>query len=108
MYWSLRNKTEDIDRALAACNTRWARMAALELGVRLSHTSSALRLQAGSMGPEEQADADDQPTEEILFIFEQELERLLDLLKENQAAGASEVVQKLFLLLDALDHKGGQ
>lgn len=105
MYLSLRNKTEDIERALAAGDIRWARMAALELGVRLSHTTTSPPLQATCEG---QADAEDQSTEEALSAFGEDLERLLGFLKKNEAAHASEVAQQLFLLLDTLDHKGSQ
>ena len=106
-YWSLRNKTEDVERALARGNNAWARMAAYELGIRLSHTTTALQLQVDNMGREGQADTDDQSIEKVLSQFGQELDRLLDFLKANQASRAAEVVQLLFKTLDALDRKLG-
>lgn len=107
-YWSLRNKTEEVGRALAQRNNAWARMAAFELGIRLSHTITALQLQAGSSGHKEKPTTDDPSIEKGLAQLVQELDRLRTFLQENQEERATEVVQLLFELLDTLDHKGGR
>lgn len=39
--WSIRNKLEDVQRALESGNVTWARMAAMELDMRLQHAESA-------------------------------------------------------------------
>ena len=105
MYWSLRNKTEDVDRALAQGDLRWARLAALELGLRLS-TTAAPPLQDGGADFETRADADGPFADKILSMFARELQRLVAFLKQDDPARAAGVVQLLFKHLDTLDGKG--
>lgn len=102
-YWSLRNKTEDIERALARGDSASARLAAHELGVRLSHTVTAAREHTESTSAEGQASSGEQPIERALSRFGAELDRLIALLKAKQASRAVEVVQLMFLRLDDLD-----
>lgn len=105
MYWSLRNKTEDVQRALAREDSRWARLAALELRVRLSSTVVS-PLHAGDADFQARADVIDQCVDAVLATFGQELSRLVDFLKIDEPERAAEVVQRLFKHLDTLDEKG--
>ena len=107
VYWSLRNKTEDVQRALARGDLRWARLAASELGVRLS-TAAVPPLHAGSAAPQTPPDANDQYVDAVLATFGKELSRLVAFLKQDAPAPAAEVVELLFELLDTLDQKGGR
>ena len=107
MYWSLRNKTEDVDRALAQGDPRWARLAALELGVRLSTTAAPPSQERGS-DSETQVDADGPCADKVLSMFALELQRLVDFLKQDDPARAAGMVQLLFKHLDTLDGKGGR
>lgn len=105
MYWSLRNKTEDVERALTQGDLRAARLAALELGVRLS-TTAAPPLQDGGADFETRADADGSCADKILSMFARELQRLVAFLKQDDPARAGEVVHLLFKHLATLDGKG--
>lgn len=105
MYWSLRNKTEDVQRALSRGDLRWARLAAFELGVRLS-TTAVPPLHAGNTDFQARADVIDQCVDAVLSMFGQELSRLVAFLKEDEPARAAEAVQMLFNHLDMLDKKG--
>ncbi len=105
VYWSLRNKTEDVERALAQGDLRRARLAALELGVRLS-TTAPPPLQDGGADSETRADADGTCADKVLSMFARELQRLVSFLKQGDPARAAEVVQLLFKHLDTLDGKG--
>lgn len=105
MYWSLRNKTEDIQRALSREDSRWAQLAAFELGVRLS-TTAVPPPNAGSSDFQTRADADEQCDVTVLSMFGKELLRLVAFLKKDEPARAAEVVQLLFEHLDTLDRKG--
>ena len=102
-YWSLRNKTEGIERALARSDSASARLAAYELGVRFSHTVTAAREHTESTSAEGQTSSGERPIERALSRFGSELDRLIALLKAKQASRAAEVVQLMFLLLDDLD-----
>lgn len=107
MYWSLRNKTEDVQRASSRGDLRWARLAAFELGVRLS-TTAVPPLHAGNTDFQARADGIDQCVDAVLATFGQELSRLVAFLKIDEPARAAEVVQLLFKHLDTLDGKGEQ
>lgn len=107
MYWSLRNKTEDVERALAQGDLRWARLAALELGVRLS-TTAAPPLQDVGADSETRGNFGDLCADEVLSMFARELQRLVAFLKQDDPARAGEVVHLLFKHLDTLDGKGGR
>lgn len=67
-YWSLRNKAEDIDRALGRGDSASARLAAYELGVRFSHTVTAAREHKESRSAEGQASSGEQPIERAFPI----------------------------------------
>lgn len=102
-YWSLRNKAEDIERALTRGESVSARLAAYELGVRFSHTVTAAREHAESRSAEGQATSGERAIERLLSLFGAELDRLIALLKTKQVSLAAEVVQLMFLRLDDLD-----
>ena len=103
MYWSLRNKTEDVERALVQSDSQRARMAALELGVRFS-TTAASPSQAGEVAFGRRGNSD-LGAVKVLSMFGQELSRLLAFLKQHEPAHAAEVVQLLINHLDTLDKK---
>ncbi len=107
MYWSLRNKTEDVERALAQGDLRWARWAALELGVRLS-TTAAPPLQDGGADSETRAVAHGPCADNVLSMFARELQRLVAFLKQDDPTRVADVVRLLFKHLDTLDGKGGR
>lgn len=102
-YWSLRNKAEDIERALTRGDNASARLAAHELGIRFSHTVTAAREHAESRNAEGQENSGERAIERVLSLFGAELDRLIALLKTKQVSLAAEVVQLMFLLLDDLD-----
>lgn len=102
-FWSLRNKTEDVARALKSGDNASARMAAYELGMRLPRTTTTL--QANGLDQVRQAEAGATSIESLLARFEQEQSRLIALPKNDQALIAAEVVSLLFGILDALDKK---
>lgn len=105
MYRSLRNKTADVERALAQGDLRWARLAALELGVRLS-TTAVPPLQDGGADFETRADPDGPCADKVLSMFARELQRLVAFLKQDDPAHAGEVVHLLLKHFDTLDGKG--
>jgi hypothetical protein len=76
MYWSLRNKTEDVERALAQGDLRWARLAALELGVRLSTTAAPPSQERGS-DSDTRVCSDGPCADNVLLMFARELQRLV-------------------------------
>lgn len=104
-YWSLRNKTEDVERALAQGDLRWARLAALELGLRIS-TTAAPPLQDGGADSETRGNVGGPCADKVLSMFARELQRLVAFLKQDDPPRAAEVVQLLFKHLDALDGMG--
>lgn len=102
-FWSLRNKTEDIERALARGNSTLARLAAYELGVRLSHTLTALRELAESRSAGGQASSEEQAIERVLSRFGAKLDRSIGFLEAQQLRLAAEAMHSMLRLLDDLD-----
>ncbi|APW39536.1 hypothetical protein RD110_21880 [Rhodoferax koreense] len=100
--WSLRNKLEDIERALTQGSNVSARMAAHELSIRLCHTTTALQLEAEGMNCAEPSMTDGQARLGLLSRFGVELDRLIGSLRDNQPSRAAEATQLLFGLLAAL------
>ena len=103
VYWSLRNKLEDVERALTQGQNASARMAGHELGIRLSHLTNVLQLQTEGAALATPTKQDDWSFQEAHTRFEDMLDLLLSLLKDKQHSRAVEVVQQMCELLDVLD-----
>lgn len=102
-YWSLRNKLEDVGRALAKSDSARARMATYELGMRLGPTMSTLQSQTGSAGREAHPATSDWSTLSLIRQVGIGVNQLHNHLKAMHLELAADVVKRLFELLDSLD-----
>ena len=110
----MRNEAQDLQRALALGDLRWARLVAIELEVCLS-TTRVPQEQTTNPDAEAGKDTDGQRASDVFSILEQDLARAYALLKDNEPARVAEVVARLLSIStswttpppDEAQHRGG-